>query len=283
MAFAFGDHNGHRRSGQQGRGKALLLSVIAVLAMKTGDPCKADSIGVTRTTSAGIPVLVMTVDMNDPRVKVSGVVARNGNGTSEQFNSMIRRTHPSAAVTGTFFCTRALTPVGDIVVGGQLAHRGGVGTGLCITENNECSFVLPPHRYARMDWSAYDFVCCAGPRLVVNGVPSVHPGAEGFHDHSLLHSASRLAVGLTRHNKLLFVATRNRVQLGQMAKAMKRLGCVEAIALDAGSSLGFYNNGKMHMQPSRHLTNAILIYDDRERYDRFKDRLLPGHLMTSRR
>src|SRR5205814_1759920 len=112
---------------------------------------------------------------------------------------------------GTFFCERSLYPIGDIVVNGRLQHTGGIGTGFCMTEGNQCEFVHPPKRYMTMDWSRYDFVCCAGPRLVVDGDATVHPGAEGFHDPHLLSRATRLAVGLTENNKLLFVTTRARV------------------------------------------------------------------------
>ena len=109
-------------------------------------------------------------------------------------------------------------------------------------------------------------------------MPYVYPRAEGFRDSHLLHSATRLAVGITASHKLLFVATRKKVQLGQMGRAMLKLGCTDAIALDAGSSLGFYNNGNMLIQPGRKLTNAILIYDDKSRYDLYKARLIPPKL-----
>lgn len=244
----------------------------AVCFVASAGACEAArSIGVVRSVAAGTPVVVLQVDLEDPRVKVTGMVAPRGK--SDRFDSMIHRAHPTAAVTGTFFSTRSLLPVGDIVVGGQLAHRGGVGTGFCITDGNQCEFVHPPHRYKHMDWSQFDFVCCAGPRLVQGGNATVHPGAEGFRDRCLLGQASRLAVGINRHNKLLFVATRKRIQLGKMAKVMQKLGCLEAINLDAGSSLGFYQGGRYMIRPQRKLTNLILIYDDRSRYERFRARL----------
>ena len=252
--------------------------LVACLALAAARPCAAKSISVYRTTAANVPLIVINVDMNDSNVKVTGIVAQGGCGSSERFNDMVHRAHPTAAVTGTFFSTDSNVPIGDIVVDGRLAHRGGVGTALCVTQDNQCDFVQPPYRYARMDWSQYDFVCTSGPRLVNNGLPYVYPHAEGFRDSHLLHSATRLAVGRTPKNHLMFVTTRTRVQLGQMAKAMKALGCTEAIALDAGSSLGFYNNGNMLIQPQRRLTNAILIYDDKARYERFKGRLIPPKL-----
>ena len=235
----------------------------------------AKNTSLTRTTACGIPLLILKVDLQDPGVKVTGMVAQGGNGHSESFESMIHRTHPTAAFTGTFFCPHTLIPVGDLVVDGHLQHRGGVGTGFCLTDNNQCDFIQPGHRYQHVDWSAYDFVVCAGPRLVHEGNAAVHPKSEGFHDSHLLGTATRLAVGLTEDNKLLFVATRHPVQLGKLAKAMKKLGCTDAINLDAGSSLGFYNNAKTYMRPHRKLTNLILIYDDKSRYDRFKTRLTP--------
>jgi len=227
------------------------------------------------TVAAGIPVLVLTVDLNDAHIKVTGMIAEHGRGHSERFADMIHRTHPTAALTGTYFCEQSLLPIGDIVVDGKLCHKGGMGTALCLTDDNQCSFVVP-RRYTGIDWSEYDFVCAAGPRLVKKGDASVHPGPEGFHDRSLLGTASRLAVGLTANNKLLFVATRKPIQLGQMARVMKKLGCVDAINLDAGGSLGFYHNAKFEIAPHRKLTNLILVYDDRARYDRFKHRLAPG-------
>ena len=259
--------------------RAVLGGLCLLGGMQTGH---AESIGLTKGISAGVPVMVLTVDLNDPNVKVTGIMAQYGRGHAEKFADMIHRSHPTSAFTGTFFSEDNNIPVGDIVVNGKLAHRGGVGTALCLTDDNQCDFVRPPHNYAWMDWSQYDFVCSAGPRLVQEGVAEVHPGPEGFRDPHLLGSATRLAVGLTANHKLLFVATRDHIQLGKMAQVMKRLGCVDALNLDAGGSLGFYDHAKMHITPSRKLTNAILVYDDRDRFERFKHRLAPGVDLASK-
>ena len=210
------------------------------------------------------------------------MLSEHGQGSNETFERMVWRSHPTAAVTGTFFDVASATALGDIVINGKLAHRGGIGTGLCINTYNECKFVQPPRRYARMDWKDFDFVCCSGPRLVHRSRAEVHPALEGFHDQHMLARNSRLAVGITKNNKLLFVATRQQVQLGKLAQAMKQIGCVEAINLDAGSSLGYYYKGRMIAKPGRRLTNAILIYDDADRYERFKSRLTPAPRMAKR-
>src|SRR5262249_49283835 len=162
----------------------------------------------------------------------------------------------------------------DIVIDGQLAHFGGLGTALCITDNNEVEFVKPA-RYTHHDWSRYDFVMCSGPRLVTDGIAYVEPWTEGFHDKHMLNRNGRLAVGVTPNNILIFVATREPVYLSKLAKAMKALGVRDAINLDAGSSMGLHYKGQTLIEPSRWLTNLILVYENRERYEERKEMLLP--------
>lgn len=216
--------------------------------------------------------MVISADLSDPAVKITGMVVPRGH--SERFETMVQRSHPTAAVTGTYFSLRSRVPVGDIVVDGRQVHLGCIGTGLCVTADNQCEFIKP-FKYKERDWSAFDFVCCAGPRLVCANQIVINPRAEGFRDSGLLGKAARLAVGITAQNRLLFVATRSRISLGRLAKVMKSLGCMDAINLDAGSSLGFYHGGKFLARPDRQLTNLILIYDNHERYERFKARLTP--------
>ena len=264
------------------RRTATLLIAASFALFHSAETARAQSVRLSRTKANGICLLVTTVDLNNPNVKVTGMLAEHGQGSNETFERMVWRSHPTAAVTGTFFDVASANVLGDIVVNGKLAHRGGIGTGLCINTYNECKFVQPPRRYARVDWKDFDFVCCSGPRLVHQGKAEVHPALEGFHDQHMLGRNSRLAVGITKNNKLLFVATRQQVQLGKLAQAMKQIGCVEAINLDAGSSLGYYYKGKMIARPGRRLTNAILIYDDADRYERFKSRLTPAPRLAKR-
>lgn len=256
--------------------------MIAALSFSFVVIARAEGVWLSRTKANGIYLLVTTVDLNNPNVKVTGMLAERGAGSNETLDRMVWRAHPTAAVTGTFFDVASGAVLGDIVVNGKLAHRGGIGTGFCINTYNECKFVQPSRRYSHTDWKDFDFVCCSGPRLVHNNRAEVHPGLEGFHDRHMLARNSRLAVGITKNNKLLFVATRQQVQLGQLAQAMKHLGCVEAINLDAGSSLGYYYKGRMIARPGRRLTNAILIYDDVDRYERFKSRLTPAPRIAKR-
>jgi len=177
---------------------------------------------------------------------------------------------------------QSLIPVGDIVIDGKLAHFGGLGTALCVTDNNEVEFVRP-ERYRHQDWSRYDFVLCCGPRLVTHGVPYVEPWSEGFRDKHMLNRNGRVAVGITGNGRLVFVATRQPVYLSKLARAMRALGVRDAINLDGGSSIGLYYKGRMLMQPARRLTNLILVYDDRWRYEEMKQELLPLRMRAASR
>ncbi len=213
--------------------------------------------------AAQVPVKVVTVNLNDPKVKVSALLARDGIGTSEPFAQMIGRAHPNVAVTGTFFSLDNLRPVGDIVIDGSLAYFGGMGTALAITPGNRADMITLPYGHHH-NWSGYDTVVACGPRLLSQGVITLDPHMEHFKDHHMLAPNSRIAVGITGNNQLVFAMTRDPIYLGRLAKVMRSLGCKEAMNLDAGTSTGFYCNGNMMARPGRRLTNAIVVYANRK-------------------
>ena len=240
-----------------------------------GDGSGGKSIRFWQTAAAGVPVKVISVDLNDPDVKVSAVMARRGSGTSEPFRQMIERSQPNVAVTGTFFSLDNLQPVGDIVIDGSLVHFGGMGTALCITPDNQAEMVTC--QWGRHhDWSPYDFVVACGPRLLQRGQVVLNPHAERFRDAHMLAPNSRIAVGITRGNTLFFVMTHQPIYLGKLARVMQALGAKEAMNLDAGTSTGFYYNGATLAKPGRKLTNMIVVYGRRSRYERALDQLVPA-------
>ena len=238
-----------------------------------GDGSGGKSIRFWQTGAAGVPVKVISVDLNDPNVKVSAVMAARGNGTSEPFRQMISRANPNVAVTGTFFSLDDLQPVGDIVVDGNLVHFGGMGTALCITPANRATMVTC--QWGRHhDWSPFDFVVACGPRLLRSGRVVLDARAERFHDRHMLAPNSRIAVGITRGNTLFFVMTHEPISLGELARAMQSLGAADAMNLDAGTSTGFYYNGATLARPGRKLTNMIVVYGRRARYEHALDQLV---------
>ena len=101
------------------------------------------------------------------------------------------------------------------------------------------------------------------PELVGDGVASVHMRAEGFRDAALVRPTGRLGVGITKDNTLVLAGTRKPVTLMQWARALKALGAVDAMNLDAGESMGLYIDGRTLYAPARPLTNLLLVYDNR--------------------
>ncbi len=249
-----------------------------------GDGSGGKSIRFWQTGAAGVPVKVISVDLNDPNVKVSAVMAARGNGTAEPFRQMISRANPNVAVTGTFFSLDDLQPVGDIVVDGSLVHFGGMGTALCITPANRATMVTC--QWGRHhDWSPFDFVVACGPRLLHDGQVVLDARAERFHDRHMLAPNSRIAVGITRGNTLFFVMTHEPIYLGKLARVMQSLGAADAMNLDAGTSTGFYYDGATLAKPGRRLTNMIVVYGRRDRYEHALDQLVSPmyHRAASRR
>ena len=254
---------------------AIVWSAVAISVALFGlAPAWAQPVSYAETVSAGVPLKVITINLNNSNVKITGLLTKYGSGHSEPFNQMLKRTKPTIAITGTFFGIGSRIPVGDIVIDGRLAHFGGLGTALCITDNNEVEFIRPK-KYTHQDWSRFDFVLCCGPRLVTDGIAYVEPWTEGFKDTHMLNRNGRLAIGITKKNQLYLVATRKPVYLSKLAKAMRALGVVNAINLDAGSSMGLHYKGKTLIKPSRWLTNLILVYDNKDRYYEVKDHLMP--------
>lgn len=271
-----------RLSRQQGAHNARLAEQRAHWVALHGDGSGGRSIRFWQTVAAGVPIKVITVDLNDDNVKVSAVMSLRGNGTSEPFRQMIQRANPNVAVTGTFFSLDNLHPVGDIVIDGSLVHFGGMGTALCVTPANRAEMVTC--EWGRHhDWSPYDFVVACGPRLLRRGRIVLDPHAERFRDQHMLAPNSRIAVGITQGNKLVFAMTKKPIYLGRLAKLMRSLGTTEAMNLDAGTSTGFYYNGATLARPGRKLTNMIVVYGRKDRYERALDQLVPTSYRRSAR
>lgn len=233
-----------------------------------------------RKTAAGVPVKIITVNLNSPEVRVTTALPRQGRGRSESLGAMMARTTPAAAITGTFFATDSLLPIGDIVIGGELRHFGGRGAALCLAPHPAGRGMIATFRpnaglYRHTDWQGYETVLAGGMWLVRDGALALAPRAQGFRDPSLFRPNPRVAVGVTAANKLLLVATGKRVTLRRWAEALRSLGAVDALNLDGGSSTGMFFQGYPVIRPRRHLTNVLVVYTRRDAYERALARIAP--------
>ena len=214
------------------------------------------------TLAAGVSVQVVTVRLRQKGVRVETELARGGIGKSEALGGISQRTGASVALTGTFFDTKTLLPIGDIVQDGELVHFGGRGAGLCFRagKSGVRARIRPNAGQDRhTDWGASQSVLGGGMWLVRDGAVALNLQKQGF-SPALIAPTQRVAVGLTEDGRLLLAATSAKVSLGQWAQALRALGAKDALNFDGGSSTGLYFQGKPVVQPGRRLTNALVVY-----------------------
>jgi hypothetical protein len=89
-----------------------------IILICLASPVLADPVVYQKLEVEGIPIHLVTANLNDRRVTVAPSLTLNGRGSSETFASIIKRTNPTAAITGTFFDTKTLLPTGNIVIEG---------------------------------------------------------------------------------------------------------------------------------------------------------------------
>jgi hypothetical protein len=238
----------------------------------------ASSVAYQRVAAAGTVAHVVTVNLADPDVRVSVALARGGAGRAEGFKSLISRTKPAAAITGTFFDTRTLIPTGDIALFGTLVHSGCIGSALCIDCNNKAT-IVPLRKGRQCKWNGYETVLCAGPTLISQGKVAIALKHEGFR-RVAMHGKRRTAAGITQSGKLVMVCVNRGASLYQVAKLMLTLNVTHAVCLDGGSSTAFYHNGSYLAVPGRTLTNCLVVYKSESDYREAKNQLAPARLLA---
>jgi len=244
-----------------GRARIFAAACLALLGAAFPLSAHPNSIGYEYRQVAGVYVHAVTVDLNDRDVAVTLVLARDGIGSAEAFPSMIARTTPDVAITGTFFGVKCLLPIGNLVLDGELLCPVATGTTLAITRDNDL-LLLPTRVGQELDWGRYSAAIFTGPTLMRQGRYAVAPWAEGFNDPGHYRPARRTAVGIRPNNKLLLAAVSRRVTLTRMAAIMKALGARDAFALDGGTSAALHYRGSTIIRPGRPLTHIIAVYAD---------------------
>jgi len=216
----------------------------------------------------GVGVNIVTVNPRPGNVNVvlglaKGTVLSQGRFGRESFGSMVRRFRPRVAVNGTHFNLRTNAPVGALVMEGRLIYDGLSSAVLTVGEDGRVRIEYHRSKFGRdFGWAGTIRTAIgAGPMLLRNGRVTLTPHDEGFGDPSLFALARRSAVGVTPEGKLLLVTIHTPVTLNKLAYILLRLGAVDAMALDGGSSSALYSNGQFITTPSRQLTNLILVYD----------------------
>ncbi|WP_083798369.1 phosphodiester glycosidase family protein [Lyngbya sp. PCC 8106] len=105
-------------------------------------------------------------------------------------------------------------------------------------------------------WETYPQILAAGPLLLQSGEIVLDAPSERFSEAFSNQQAIRSAVGRTPDNKLLLVAVHNRPlgsgpNLTELAQILQKLGAVEALNLDGGSSTSLYLGGELIDRPAQ--------------------------------
>ncbi len=172
--------------------------------------------------------------------------------------TMIGNVEPIAAVTGTFFAWETGRPVAEVMVDGTLVSEGRRGSMLGIDWNGAASIMDIPFG-GQVDWLPYRFGLRGAVRLIRDGEVVPNPKAQGFKDPRIWGRAPRTGAGLTKHGKLILMATAKPMQLSQFGRAMKELGAEQAISLDGGGSTMLYYRGEMVIPTQRPLSNLLVV------------------------
>lgn len=218
--------------------RGFLLLSLALFPLAAPPCCWADTpVALLSAKVAGVLVTYIALRLHDPRVTVRVEVCRGFPGGDEPFASMIQRLHPVAAINGAFFSKATKLPIGDIVREGRLVHSGRMGTALALSAEGVPSVRRVVWGHAA-DWSGAQTVLACGPALILNGQIDIQPELEGFHDPHVMGATPRMALGYTADCHLLLVQMSGGVTFAREALVMKSLGCVGALNLDAGASLG---------------------------------------------
>lgn len=174
--------------------------------------------------------------------------------------SMIGRTQPVAAITGTFFAYENHQPVADVIVDGELVASGHRGTALAVDWFGRVHIFDAGFRQP-VDWFPYRYALRGTVRLVKDGDVCPNPRAQAFRDSRIWGRAARTAVGLTKEGKLVLMATPNSVTLTELGKAMVSRGVKQAVSLDGGGSTMLYYRGSMVVSPNRPLSTMLILHE----------------------
>lgn len=236
----------------------LFLALVWVPAQAEIQRPTHPSVGYATVRVQGVLLRVVTVDLSGS-VEVRPVLAPSGQ--ERDFATLTTgRKAPLAAINGTFFDTRSRVVVGNVVWDGKLLQEGVAGSAFTIDRSGLASLQQRNSSLGRhQDWNDYQ-MAVSGIGLLKDGELAVDLRSEGFGDPGLFGPRQRSALGVTKNKKLLMVSTGEAVSVHQMARLMRGLGAVDALALDGGSSTGLAYAGRVVIAPKRKLTNVLAVY-----------------------
>ena len=241
---------------------------------------QAKPVQVSSQTVGGASFYLTTIDLADPEIYLTiglandAALANNSKVThgDEPFENMVGRYRAAVVANGTFFGKDDQKAVlGNMVAAGKFLKYSrweNYGTTLGIKAGNQLSMITARIE-GKPDWREHWFSLTCGPRLVKKGKVLLSPLSEGFKDSHVLGVGSRTAIGFpAARDKLFLVTFLDSLSLEAEAKVMLAMasrpasyGCVEAMNLDGGASVGLAHQGQILLPAGRNLTNVLVVYD----------------------
>jgi exopolysaccharide biosynthesis protein len=173
---------------------------------------------------------------------------------------MIGVRQPAAAITGTFFGYESQQPVADVVVDGHLVAEGHRGSAVGVDWNGKVH-IFDTKFHEPIDWYSYRHLLRGTVRLIRDGKVAPDPKSQRFTDPAIWGRAPRTGVGMTADNKLVMMATKNKVTLSEFGRAMKKLKVKDAVSLDGGGSTMLYYRGALVLPPQRSLSTMFILHE----------------------
>lgn len=234
--------------------RKVFIKVLLVTLLLCSTATLASPIVLEYKIFSGTPYYVITTDLNSSDIKVDVQVATN---KSQAFQTMIKGKPYIACINAAFFDLKTNVIISDIVKNTMHVNKGWIGNNFCVDGNREVSFIDRDINVFS-NWQGYQTIVSGGPTLIKDGNIVLDARKEGFKTLPLI-PRERVAIGHTKSNKLLFVATNRPTTLNQLADVMIRLGSVNSISMDGGGSTAMSYKGRITLQPLRKLTNIITI------------------------
>lgn len=236
-------------------------------------PIASSPVQLERITIAGIPLYRTIINLRDPDTFLSiglanrATKANSGKASKgdEPFKSFVNHYPAAVLANGTFFSMDAEKRVmGNMVAEGRFLKYSrweNYGTTLGIRAGNQAEMITA-RTEGKPQWDQHWFSITSGPRLLKQGKLWIAPKSEGFRDPHVLGVGTRMALGFPKGGDKIILATFLRsLSLEQEAKAMKALGCYEAMNFDGGTSVALAHRGKVLLDAQRPLTNVLVVYD----------------------
>lgn len=113
------------------------------------------------------------------------------------------------------------------------------------------------------DWVGVEQAVGAGPSLIINGVVTANPEAEGFNAAKIAHEAhGRSFIGITKDG-IIRMGNIDYATIKEAAAMCQKIGLHNAMCLDGGGSINLYYQGRA-IDVGRDLNNGLVFYMSKE-------------------